>query len=323
MKHLSGAFKGRNNWWRYLLLFLVSLFGGQLIGAIPLAIVMVYKFFESGGALQLNPENPTDLSSLGIGQNSGLFLLIFPFITSLFTMILLFKPLHGRNFKSLLSGIQKIRWSRFFLPAAIWASIFLIYLFIDYLTNRQAYVLNFRAGRFIVLCILSLSMIPFQSSYEEIMFRGYIAQGIGVWAKNRILVIIVPAVLFGLMHAFNPEIDAFGFWIAMPQYIFFGLIFGLFTVLDDGIEVAMGVHSANNVFMSIFVTSPYSAFQTPALFFQGDVDPIKDMVVLFAAGILITAILAYLYKWDFKILKQKIEPTREILPETIEPQIND
>ena len=321
MKYFSNAFEGRNHWWRYLLLFLASMFGGQLIGGIPLAAVMFYKIFESGGSLQPNPENAADLSALGIGQNFGLFLMLLPFIASLFVMVFLFKPMHNRDFKSLISGIQKIRWSRFFLPAAIWSSIFLIYLLVDYLTNRQAYVVNFRAGQFIVLCILSLSMIPFQSSYEEIMFRGYIAQGVGVWTKSRILVILVPAVLFGLMHAFNPEIDAYGFWLAMPQYIFFGLIFGLFSVLDDGVEVAMGVHSANNVFMSIFVTSQSSALQTPALFYQVDVDPINDMIVLFVSGILVTAILAYIYKWDFKILKKKIEPNIELSSKDIEAQI--
>ena len=52
----------------------------------------------------------------------------------------------------------------------------------------------------------------------------------------------------------------------MPQYIVFGLIFGIITILDDGIEAAMGAHAANNIFLCIMVTNESSALQTPALY---------------------------------------------------------
>jgi membrane protease YdiL (CAAX protease family) len=40
----------------------------------------------------------------------------------------------------------------------------------------------------------------------------------------------------------------------MPQYVLFGLVFGIITVLDDGIEAAVGAHAANNIFLCIMVT---------------------------------------------------------------------
>jgi uncharacterized protein len=306
MKHLTNAFEGKNQWWRYLLLFLASFFGGQFIGSIPLLITIAYKVLTSGGMIMPNPQNIADLSVFGIDQNLGLFLMIIPFLFSLIVLFLLFKPFHGRNYKTLISGILKIRWSRFFLSAAIWVSIFGVYLFIDYSIHPVNYSLNFHSGPFIILCLISLTMIPFQASYEEFLFRAYIAQGIAVWTKSRVMVILIPAVLFGLMHSLNPEVDAYGFWMVMPQYILFGIIFGLLTVMDDGIELAMGAHSANNIFMSIFVTSKSSVLQTPALLVQNTIEPAQDMLILVVAGFVLVAVLSYIYKWDYRLLLKPI-----------------
>ena len=110
------------------------------------------------------------------------------------------------------------------------------------------------------------------------------------------------------MHSFNPEIDAFGFWIMMPQYICFGLIFGLITVLDDGIELAIGAHAANNIFASILVSSKSSVLQTPALLVQQEINPVKEMIALFILGVLFVAVLSFIYKWDYRILRKKIKP---------------
>ena len=70
------------------------------------------------------------------------------------------------------------------------------------------------------------------------------------------------------MHVMNPEIKEFGFLTMMPQYISFGLLFGIISVLDNGIELAIGAHAANNIFLSIFVTQKSSTLQTVAMFEQ-------------------------------------------------------
>jgi hypothetical protein len=140
------------------------------------------------------------------------------------------------------------------------------------------------------------------------MFRGYLAQGVAAWTRRRWMVILLPSLLFGSLHIFNPEISEYGFWITMPQYILFGIGFGLITVLDDGTELAMGAHSVNNVFLSVVITTKASVLQTPALMIQQTVNPLKDLVMLIILFGLFITILKYLYKWDFKILNKRIEP---------------
>jgi len=125
-------------------------------------------------------------------------------------------------------------------------------------------------------------------------------QGAGAWFGNKWLPLIITSLLFGLMHGFNPEVKDFGFWIMMPQYVLFGLVFGILTIFDDGIELAMGAHAANNVFLSIFITHKSSALQTAAVFEQKDVYPWADFLSLLLVSVLFISLMGILNKWCFK-----------------------
>jgi len=306
MKHLTNALNGLNHWWRYLILFLISFFGGQLLGGIPLIFMIILKTIQSGGELAPNPENMSDLSVYGIDPNLGFVLMMFPFLVSLAVLFLLIKPLHKRSFKTLFSGTLSIRWERFFTAALVWFGLMGVSLITDYSINPENFTFNFDLTSFLILTVISLVLIPFQASYEEILFRGYLAQGVAAWTKNRLMVILLPAFIFGLMHIINPEIKKFGFWLVMPQYILFGVIFGLTTVLDDGIELAMGAHTANNIFLSLFVTTKASALQTPALLMQDNIDPAKDLLIMVLVSIVFIAIVSKLYNFDYSILGKKV-----------------
>jgi hypothetical protein len=140
-----------------------------------------------------------------------------------------------------------------------------------------------------------------------LFFRGYLTQGIAGWTKSRWLAILIPGILFGLMHVANPEINEFGFWQAMPNYILFGLLFGLISILDDGIELAIGIHAINNIFTCLTTTYSASALQTDALFHVQHVDPASAFIPFIIICGIAVAYFAVRYKWNFKILNQKVE----------------
>ena len=306
-KFLERALDGQNQGWKYLIVGFFGFFGGQLLGSIPLVIVILVKKIINHGVTAINPENMMDLTGLSFSKNLLFSLLMFSTGVALFLTIVLIKTLHNRTFAETVSGRRKIRIGRIGSGAAVWAILLAIYWVIDYSFNPQDYVLQLDWGKFIVLTILSFCLIPLQTTSEELFFRGYLAQGIGAGTKSRWLAILIPGLLFGLMHITNPEIKEFGFWLAMPQYVFFGLLFGLISVLDDGIELAMGMHAANNIFLSIFLTHSASALQTDALFEVQTIDPVKDLISLLATGLIALAYFAYRYKWDFGLLNQKID----------------
>ena len=307
MNFIERAFDRQNQWWKYLIIIIAGFFGGQLLGSIPLMVVMISKAIASGGAIAFNTENMADLTVFGISKNAGLLLLLLPFVVSLIITVWLIKVLHKRTFKETVNGTNKLRFGRIGVGFGVWVALIAVYSIGDYLINPDNFVLQFDVAKFIPLLLISLLIIPLQTTSEEILLRGYLTQGIAALTRSRLLAIILPGVIFGLLHSFNPEVKEFGFAIAMSQYITFGLLFGLVAVMDDGIELAIGMHAANNIFMSLFVTSKSSVLQTDAVFEQLNLNPMKDALSLIVVSIIAVVYFAYKYKWDFRILTKKIE----------------
>lgn len=298
MNHLESTFAGKNSFWRYIVMFAVILIVSNSIGAVPLLIAMALKTASNPEVFSQLSANPNDFSVLGLEPNAGLIMMLFPFIAGLVAFVLLVKPLNNRTFRQVINGTGTIRWSRFFISAFIWLILSAIYFFIYLKLDPANFTINNKTYSLIILSLISFLFIPFQSAFEEVLFRGYLMQGFTSILRNRWFPLVMTSVLFGLMHAFNPEVKEFGFLTMMPQYIIFGLIFGVITILDDGIEAAMGAHTANNIFLCIMVTNKSSALQTPALYEQSNIYPWPEFIGLLVSGIVFIMILKVVFKWD-------------------------
>lgn len=289
-------------------MFVSVLLVSNTIGALPLLFALVKKSISDPNVFAKLAANPNDFSILGLDPNSGLVLMLFPFVAGLAAFIILIKPLNDRTLKMTINGTNKIRWNHFFISAFVWLVLSAIYLFIYLKLDPSNFVLNNTTISLITLSVVSVLLIPFQAAFEEVLFRGFLMQGFAAVLRNRWFPLIMTSVLFALMHAFNPEIKEFGFYTMMPQYILFGLIFGIITLMDDGIEASMGAHTANNIFLCIMVTNKASALQTPALYVQNNVFPSTEFTGLLISGIIFVLILKIVFKWEgFSVLSKKIE----------------
>ncbi len=313
MNHLESSFTGKNSFWRYVVMFAVVFLVSNSIGAIPLFIGALLKSLSDPDLLSHFTAHPNDFSLLGLNSNIILVMMLFPFIAGLIAFILLVKPLNGRTFKTTINGTSVIRWSHFFISAFVWLILSFIYLFLYLKADPGNFSLNNKTTSLIALSVISLLFIPFQATFEEVLFRGYLMQGFAAMLGNRWFPLIMTSIMFGIMHALNPEVKEYGFLAMMPQYIVFGLIFGIATILDDGIEAAMGAHAANNVFLCIMVTNPSSALQTQALYIQQNVYPWTEFSGLVISGTVFIFILKIIFKWDdFSILFKKITLSRQV-----------
>jgi membrane protease YdiL (CAAX protease family) len=221
---------------------------------------------------------------------------------------LLVYSLNNRTIRQTINGTNKIRWSHFFISGLVWLVFSGIYLFVYMKINPSNFTINNTTVSLIILIVITVLFIPFQAAFEEVLFRGYFMQGFAAVMKNRWFPLLMTSLMFALMHAFNPEVKEFGFYTMMPQYIVFGLIFGVITIFDDGIEAAMGAHTANNIFLCIMVTNKSSALQTPALYVQNTISPWIEFAGLLISGVVFILILKYLFKWErFSLLWGKIE----------------
>ena len=306
MNHLESSFAGKNSLWRYLVMLVAILVVSNSIGAVPLLVAMLMKSVSNPAVFAQIAANPNDLSVLGLDANISFILMIFPFIAGLFAFILLVRPLNGRTFMMTVNGTNRIRWDRFFISAFVWMTLSAAYLFFYLKLDPGNFSINNKTISLITLSLVSLIFIPFQAAFEEVLFRGYLMQGFAALVKNRWFPLIMTSVLFGLLHAFNPEVKQFGFFTMIPQYIMFGLIFGIVTVFDDGIEAALGAHAANNIFLCIMVTNESSALQTPALYQQHNIQPWTEFAGLIISGIVFLVILKIIFKWDLSVLFKRI-----------------
>ena len=276
---------------------------GNLIGTLPILITSSVKSLSDPQVLSRLSENPNDFSALGLNQNLLLVYLMIPFIIGLVAFVFLIKPLHYRSFISTINGNGRIRWKHFITGAAVWMIFMLAYLLIYMQFDPDNFSLNNTSSSLIILVLISFLLIPFQAAYEEIIFRGYLMQGFSVIIAYRLFPVIMTSLLFALLHSLNPEVREYGFLTMMPQYLVFGLIFGLVTIFDDGIEAAMGAHAANNIFLCIMVTHRSSALQTPAIFEQHNIYPWSELAGLVITGFLFILILRKIFKWkDLSIL---------------------
>jgi len=309
MNHLESSFAGKNNWWRYIIMILAIFAATNTIGAIPLMISMGLKASSDPNVLEDLSANPNDLSVLGLDPNIYLLEMVFPFLIGLIAFLLLLNPINGKTLKQVINGTGTLRWKRLFISAIVWIIFSAIYLFISMKLDPSNYSLNNTSKTLIPLIIISILLIPLQAAWEEIIFRGYLLQGFTVWLKNRWAPVIVTSVFFAFMHIINPEIKEYGFWNMMPQYLLFGLIFGVMTVMDDGVEAAIGAHSANNAFLSIMLTNKGSVLQTPAVYEQHNYYPMTELLMMLAMGTLIILVLMLVFRWkNFLVLFSKVEP---------------
>lgn len=278
------------------------------IGAVPLLIAVFSKSVSDPAVFSQIAANPNDFSILGLNPSVGFVMMLFPFITGLLAFTFLVKPLNGRTLIMTINGTNKIRWDRFFISAFVWLILSALYFFFYLKLDPANFQLSNKSFSLITLSIISILFIPFQAAFEELLFRGYLMQGIASMVKNRWFPLIMTSFLFGLMHAFNPEVKEFGFFTMMPQYVVFGLIFGIITILDDGIEAAMGAHTANNIFLCIMVTNKSSALQTRALYEQYNIHPWTEFAGLLISGIVFVIILKIIFRWnDFSVLLGKVK----------------
>jgi membrane protease YdiL (CAAX protease family) len=234
-----------------------------------------------------------------IGVNGTFVMLVAPLAFMLLLVLFYNKFIQNNSLRILTTSRPKIDWSRVFFSFGVWGAITIITTLIGYFTAPEDFVIQFNPEKFAVFLVLALILIPMQTSFEEYLFRGHMLQGLGLATKTRWVPLLVTSFLFGIMHIANPEVDKMGM-IIMFYYIGTGLFLGILTLMDEGLELALGFHAANNLVGALLVTSDWSAFQTHSIL--KDVSVPSANFQIFIPILIIFPILLYIfskkYKWS-------------------------
>ncbi|MCF8714334.1 CPBP family intramembrane metalloprotease [Joostella atrarenae] len=228
--------------------------------------------------------------------------LMWPMGIALVVLLVWVKYIHKQSIVSLTTSRDKIDWKRVFFSFSLWAIITSTLIFVDYKLNPEDYQWNFELSSFLGLLVAALILVPLQTSFEEYLFRGYLMQGVGIATKSSLAALLFTSFLFGIMHIANPEVEKIGYGI-MVYYIGTGLFLGITALMDDGIELCLGFHAANNLVTALLVTSTWTALQTPSVLKDTSTpglgwDVFVPVLVVFP---ILLFIFSKIYKWtDWK-----------------------
>lgn len=304
------GFKRNNEFWRYLLGSVVIIII-NMVGYIPLLAVVAIKSFSEGKPF---PNQDNTLMTF-LEPNLTLFLLMLSFVAALGGIYLVVRYFHHQTWREVTTGRPRTDWGRLLFSFALWSAFTIVTTLITYYTNPENFVVNFKPIPFLILTVIAVIMIPIQTSTEEYIFRGYLMQGFAILARNRWFPLLMTSIIFGTLHFSNPEVGKMG-PIIMIYYIGTGLFLGVVTLMDDGMELSLGFHAANNLMGALLVTSDWSVFQTHSIL-KDISEPTAGLDVVIPV-IIIYPVLLFIFSKKYKWSGWKEKLTgRIVLPEQV------
>ena len=227
---IKQAATGKNHWWRYLLTILATVAG---IAIANIGIRQVLPSFKS-----LFPDNQ-------FGKDLGTsILIVIIFTIALVAFSVAAKKLHGRPLFSFINLDSSFNWASYFSGFLVWGILLFLGALITDFEIFQSFLDALNITHFLILFGVGFISIGIQSFFEELVIRGYFLQGMHLKIKNIIILVLVNALVFGVLH--------FGYGIGSFIHSFtFGIAFALIVIKQNRIEFASGAHNANNLLLSL------------------------------------------------------------------------
>ncbi|MDO1500856.1 CPBP family intramembrane metalloprotease [Winogradskyella maritima] len=314
MNYIQQAYKGHPDFWRYIIGSVIAIIGVGIF-SMPHMIAIFAK--KMNGEVDLAQLSDINYLLTLFESNENLVYLLLPFAGGLLFLLLAVKFLHKQSFVSLTTARQKIDWKRVFSMFFVWGILSSSLVLVDYYMAPEGYQWNFQPQKFAILAVIAIILVPLQTSFEEYAFRGYLMQGLGVLAKNRWVPLVLTSVCFGLLHISNPEIEKLGY-ILLVYYIGTGFFLAIMTLMDEGLELALGFHAANNLFTALLVTADWTAFQTYSIFKDvsepeaaGFFDIFLPVFIIFPIILLVLGKIYGWKNWKDKLFGPIVEPPKE------------
>ena len=291
MSFIDKAKEGNTSFSSYLL-GIVLIISVYLLGSYFLILDLQWNF----GIESFDGISQKEIARI-LGNNRFLAWLIVPFLFVALFLVIHTKFVHKRTVLSIFSGRENFDWKRVLFSFSLLFSVLSLFLFIQYLSS-DSLIFQFDLQKFIPLFFIAIFLLPIQTSCEELLFRSYILQGIKMRTKKNSIAVLISGIMFGAIHIGNPEIAKIGYHIIV-YYMLVGVFLALISLFDNGIELALGYHAANNVFAALMITNNWQAFQTDAVFMDIS-DPGMGLDTIF--GILFILPLVFFifykkYKW--------------------------
>ena len=299
---ILNARTGIINWKYWLISILFVFLIWQGIGTIPSLLTCL--FLNNYPATEFNCDTANFIIS-GPSYIPNFILAFIPFIFALVALFILVTRLHKKPFISVITGRKYFDLKRMLFAMSIVAMFSIISLGIQLFSNpSDANALEFNPPGidFFIIVIIAFMLVPIQVGVEEIFFRGHILQGLSLISKSKVFLILSTSCLFALLHIANPEPWEYGLIAYLSSVLILAIFMSMLTILDGGLELAIGFHMMNNLWAFLIVNLKTSVVPTPALFII-DIPEFNLSAMIIPSIIqflLFGGIFAWKYKWFYK-----------------------
>ncbi len=296
---LKGISTGYNKLYMYALTIVLALTGYFIYPS-----VLVYPLLIRARSLGIPDKEIIENNSIlfnadrmDINRNIMLLLVFSIFIVTMILFLVGLYKIHKKTLLSVITGFSKFRARKFWFGFFLWACLLIFTLIIQYLLDTENFTLTFDLPKFLGSLAILAVFIPIQTLWEEILFRGYTLQGLSIGLKQGLFPVLITSLIFSLMHMSNPEVKEYGIFSMFFYYFTFGLFLGIITLLDEGLELAFGIHCANNLIVTIFTTSKVSVLKAYSIFAVEYNNGMAEMMLNLCMLVVTFSIFWIKYKW--------------------------
>ncbi|WP_155008758.1 CPBP family intramembrane glutamic endopeptidase [Priestia megaterium] len=264
MKNYLDVKEGKNSWKRYLsTTILASVF--MLVGStIYIVAEMVMVALDESGKSYFNYDE-----GIAVGVNATIDFLLSHIVHLfwLFGLWIGIRFIHKRRMKSLITANKQINWKRILWSFGLFSALLIITQLIDVAFNHKDYGWNHVSFReYVPLVLITFLLVPIQTTTEELFFRGLLLQWVSKKVKNSVVLSLIVGLMFSIGHFANPEMNQ-SFLLVGLDYIVAGFALTFIAVKTKSLEITIGAHAANNMFIALFLVNDDSSFGAiPSLF---------------------------------------------------------
>ena len=281
--------------WRWILGTLLILVSWLILGAILTAAIAA--LFD----LDILALAGTDKESLAIVRGyapwQAASAVLVSFLPLLLAPIILHRFLLKRPLRELFTRSTRNFSREVLMGAAVMSLLLLVLGLPDFILNNSTYTWSFEATRFLPYLLVAFTLIPIQTTAEEVFYRGWIQQRLENGNRSIWLVSIAGGALFALPHLGNPEVSG-NLLLPIIGYGSTGFMLTWVTMRDQSMGLAVGAHAANNILAGLIVSSADSALPAASIW----VTPEIQWGPAAVASVLLVPVFIWLTgKWRGKV----------------------
>ncbi len=262
MEEMVGRMDERPKLWRWILGTFLILITWFILGAILTAVIAA--LFD----LDLLALTGTDDESLAIVRGyepwQAASAVLVSFLPLLIAPIILHRFLLRRPLRELFTRSTRNFSQEVLRGAAVMSLLLLLLGLPDFILNNSTYSWSFDATRFLPYLLIAFTLIPIQTTAEEVFYRGWIQLRLENGKRSIWIISIVGGALFALPHLGNPEVSG-NLLLPVIGYGSTGFMLTWVTMRDQSMGLAVGAHAANNILAGLLVSSADSALPAASI----------------------------------------------------------